>query len=97
MKIKKYAIFFLVVFTLFLAVPSIMSIVEKTAVISYFFDGAEEEKKGETETKENSIVFTRVNIHNTLHGVSCNIDNHCHTFKTYTDIILDKPLPPPEA
>lgn len=97
MKIKKYAVFFLIVFSLFLAAPSIMSIVEETADISYFFDGTEEEKKGENETKENTLVLTIHTEHyDTLHGLSYNLDNHCHTSRTYSEVTLDKPLLPPE-
>lgn len=97
MRAKKYAIFFLFVFSLFVAASSVINIIEKTADISHFFDSAKEEKKGETETAEHILVLTQhPENYQQIYKLSRKSDKHCCMPDNYLEIVLDNNCPPPE-
>ena len=97
MKAKRYAVFFVILFSLFLITPSIINMIQDTAAISHFFDIAEEEKKGEAETAEHTLVLTShpENYHR-IYKLSKRSNKHCCTPDNYLEIVLDKHCPPPE-
>lgn len=97
MRAKKYAVFFLISFSMFLVTPPVIQMLEDAADIAYFFDIAEEEKKGETETAENSLVLTHhPGHHDHICSLSGRSGKHNCIPSHYLEIVLEKNFPPPE-
>ncbi|MCB0375873.1 MAG: hypothetical protein KDD04_08145 [Sinomicrobium sp.] len=94
MSAKRYAVFFLILFSLFLTVPSVINLMERTDAISCFLGVAEET----SETAEHTLLLTPHPEHYDplYHLLTYTSDTHYRTPDRYHEIILDKNCPPPE-
>jgi len=87
---KRVSIFFSVIFLLFIAAPTIITIVDDTVDISKVFSTSEEEEKGF------EVIF--LNIITKESDLVCNAieNNSGYYFKTYPKPHLNLISPPPE-
>ncbi len=97
MRIKRIALFFLVIFSIFLVAPTAIKIIEKKVDISYFISLSEEENKNslkELNPDKIFIIHTRSAAEFGLLKNKSNIftylDNH------YPKVFIDSNYPPPE-
>lgn len=96
MKAKRYALFFLFVFSIFLIAPSIIKIIEKGADVSYFFDVSEEEKKSNSEENSDTFIFTLNNDYSYSYFSQKESNYYFLKNNFYPSIVLDQNCPPPE-
>ena len=97
MKIKRIALFFLVIFSIFLVAPTAIKIIEKKVDMSYFLSLSEEENKNSLKELNPDKIFI---IHSrsaaefgflkNKSGIFAYLVNH------YPKVLIDRNSPPPE-
>jgi hypothetical protein len=97
MIIKGYALFFLILFSTFLAAPSLIKFVKANADTAYFFNATEEEKKENNLERETHFIASLHSTNRFMVSKSTeNSANFVYAITIYPLIILDKNSPPPE-
>lgn len=97
MKIKKYSLFLLLIFSIFLIAPTAINIIEKKVDISYFMNLSEEENKNSLKELSVNKLFI---LHN-KNDVELDFSKRTSSVYAYADdhyprVIIDSNSPPPE-
>jgi|SRR5690606_31770860 len=96
LKTKRYALFFLIIFSIFLVSPAVVRVIEANVDVSYFFNIAEEENKHSQ--KEYKDVF--IGITNKPYDTNALLMRKFSLFfyknNKYPPIDLDENCPPPK-
>jgi len=86
----------LVLFLVFLVVPTVITLVDDSADVSMFYAASEEEEKGSEKDKEVEVLFLELH-NNELDDDASNEDSNLgYYFKQYPKPHLNLILPPPE-
>ncbi|ETN94688.1 hypothetical protein SAMN04487906_1572 [Zhouia amylolytica] len=97
MRGRNYAVLFLLIFTAFIAAPTVMSIIKSDADTSIFFSLAEEENKSSTSSAEKDYVFSHYRFSNYyITDSKKNNADFVYVDNYYPSIVLNQHCPPPE-
>ena len=85
-----------IIFVAFLVTPTILTMVDDSIDVSFFYSSAEEEEKGHEKTKDVEVLFSELNINETYLTSSLVQNNLEYYFKTYPIPHLNLISPPPD-